>query len=53
MGAHVLTLTEWRSILLKEGERSRILESREELPSKSERYRLSDARHYVVIEKTA
>ena len=23
MGAHVLTLTEWRSILLKEGERSR------------------------------
>lgn len=39
--------------LYEEGERSRILEFTAVLPTSGERYRLQDARHYVVIEKTS
>jgi hypothetical protein len=37
--------------LYEEGERSRIQEVTEQLPQSRERYRLQDARSYVVIEK--
>lgn len=37
--------------LYEEGERSRIQESTEALPRSGERFRLQDARHFVVIEK--
>jgi hypothetical protein len=39
--------------LYEEGERSRLLETPDAPPKDSERYRLQDARHYVVIEKTS